>query len=283
MIDELKRFLLVAQEGNLTRTAEKIFITQSALTQSIHRLEKNFQTKLFVQSGKRLQLTEDGKALVIIGDKILQLWNNAHDPEIRKTHIPTYSIGMFDNVAIRLGNFFQKSMQSSDYKLELTINSSNKLLTQLKLGTLDAVLCILSNTYQAPDHIELIQTYSEKLIPVSSKNFSGKISEIPFILYNRSSNTRLQIDELFARHSIRPTIYAESTSVTFMRELALLGCGVALLPENYIKSALATGNLKKQKMPIQWERTYALLAQKQFTLENHFIEDLKKTLENTKE
>jgi len=64
-----------------------------------------------------------------------------------------------------------------------------------------------------------------------------------------------------------------------MHELALLGCGVALLPENYVKSALKMGSLKKQKMPIQWERTFGLLLQKQFAAENQFIEDLKKALE----
>src|ERR1700722_5881151 len=77
MIDELKRFLLVAQEGNLTRTAEKIFITQSALTQSIHRLEKDLQTKLFIQKGKQLQLTPDGKALITIGARTVLLWGDA--------------------------------------------------------------------------------------------------------------------------------------------------------------------------------------------------------------
>lgn len=282
MIEELKRFLLVAQEGNLTRTAEKIFITQSALTQSIHRLEKNLHTKLFTQNGKQLQLTEDGKSLVIIGGKILQLWTNAHDPIKRKTNVPTYSIGMFDNVALRLVKFFENTMQNELYKLELTIDSSGKLMTQLQLGTLDAAICILNKNNQLPPHITLLQTYSEELIPVSSKLFSGPIEKIPFILYNRNSNTRIQIDELFIKNSMQPTIYAESTSVTFMRELALLGCGVALLPKNFIKQDLETGNLKKQKMPIQWQRAYGLFIQKQFSTENMFIKDLQKALSHTR-
>ena len=62
----------------------------------------------------------------------------------------------------------------------------------------------------------------------------------------------MQIDEIFNKHGTIPTIYAESTSVTFMRELAILGGGVALLPDNFVKEDLDQGRLKIQKMPMQW-------------------------------
>src|SRR5215469_2936698 len=131
MIEELKRFILVAKEESVTRAAQKIFITQSALTQSIHRLEKELHTKLFVHTGKQIHLTEDGKSLVFIGEKILTLWSNAHDPLIRKTLKPTFSIGMFDNVALRLGKFLTDKSVQKAYNLELTIDASGKLLTRM--------------------------------------------------------------------------------------------------------------------------------------------------------
>ncbi len=279
MIEELKRFLLVVQEGNLTRTAEKIFITQSALTQSIHRLEKELHTKLFQQKGKQLHLTRDGKSLVIIGEKILQLWSHAHDPEIRKTQIPVYSLGMFDNIALRLGKFLQSHTRIEKYALELTIDATGKLLQQLQLGALDAALCVVHKTYAIPKNLSLLQTLTEELIPVSSRQFSEPLTHVPFILYNKGSHTRSQIDEQFIRHGIQPTICAESTSVTFMRELALLGSGIALLPENFIKSDLDQGSLIKQKMPIRWTRKYCLIVQKQYTTAP-FIQDLLQALKN---
>lgn len=278
MINELKRFLLVAQTGNVTHAAPKVFITQSALTQSIKRLEKELQTKLFIQKGKQLYLTDDGKALVIIGEKIMQLWSNAHDPQLRTTNKYTVSVGMFDNVALLLGTFFQNHMETDLYQLELTIDSSAKLLTKLQTGTLHAALCILSKNYTLPNHITLLETYSEKLIPVSSKTFSKPISEIPFILYNKESHTRMQIDEIFHKHGIIPTNYAESTSVTFMRELAILGGGVTLLPENFVQDDIDQGRLKIQKMPITWYRKYGLFIQKNSDLKNSFIRDLQSAL-----
>jgi DNA-binding transcriptional LysR family regulator len=278
MNDELKRFLVVAQTGNVTQAAQKVFITQSALTQSIQRLEKELNTKLFSQQGKQLHLTEDGKALVVIGEKMAQLWSNALDPNLRKTHKQIVSVGIFDNVALRLGKFFQDHRETDTYQLELTIDSSGKLLTKLQLGTLDAALCILNKAYALPNHIVLSQTYSEELIPVSSKSFSQELSKIPFILYNKGSNTRVQIDEIFNKQGIIPTVYAESTSVTFMRELAILGGGVALLPENFVKDDINQGRLKIQKMPLQWHREYGLLIQKNSDLQNSFIAQLQSAL-----
>ncbi|MBU4098261.1 LysR family transcriptional regulator, partial [Patescibacteria group bacterium] len=112
MIKKLQSFILLANESNLTEVAKKIFITQSALTQSIDRLEKEIGAKLFIQKGKYLELTADGKALASIGTKILDLWEKAKDPKIRDVIKPTITIGMYDNAALRLAEFVQENIPS---------------------------------------------------------------------------------------------------------------------------------------------------------------------------
>ncbi|MGI8419508.1 MAG: LysR family transcriptional regulator [Candidatus Levyibacteriota bacterium] len=280
MNEDLQRFLIVARESSLTKTAEKLFLTQSALTQSIHRLEKQLKTKLFTHQGKHLHLTDDGKALVVIGTRMAQLWNTATSPQKRSLNKLTYTLGLFDNVALQLGNFFQTHMQTDAYKLELTISSSSKLLNQLQLGTLDAALCVLQNKIEIPIQCELMQTFSEKLLPVSAKTFSGKLETIPFILYNQGSHTRNQIDQIFRKRGIDPVVFAESTSVTLMKELALLGSGVAILPENTVRQEIGRGALKEQKIPLHWTRNYGLVLQRQGTLtkDHPIIKDLLKNL-----
>lgn len=284
MILELRRFLQTAQEGNITKTAEKIFITQSALTQSIHRLEKEFGTKLFIQKGKTLELTSEGKHLLVVGNKILQLWENAKDPDLRIQTPPVYSVGMFDNAALRLSPFLQKNINTNNYKLELTIDSSSKLLTQLKFGTLDAAIFITNKNVQLPKNIILIQTFTEELIPVSFKKYSKDIRDIPFILYNKDSYTRQQTDAVFAEQNIRPLIFAESTSTTFMKELALLGNGVALLPKNFVKTELSNGTLIKQHMKLKLIREYGFFINIQSGLDKNtiFVKQMLTALNNLK-
>ena len=227
MIEELQRFIIVANEGNLTKAAQKIFLTQSALTQSMQRLEKEVGAKLFVQKGKFLQLTPDGIALKVIGAKILDLWGKAKDPEIRQSMKPRLTIGMFDNAAQRLAAFVQKNTPSRRFTLEFMIDNSGKLLTNLQLGVIDIAI-IVKRGQAYPKDIVSLETFEEELVPVAGRNFSGEVDEIPFILYNKGSNSREQIDAIFTEHGVRPNVYAESTSPTFMKELAILNCGVAL-------------------------------------------------------
>jgi DNA-binding transcriptional LysR family regulator len=262
MIEELYRFIKVAKNGNLTKTAEKLFITQSALTQSIQRLEKKVGTKLFSHQGKTLRLTADGTAVVEIGTKIIELWEKAKNPSTRQSLRPSYTIGAFDNAAIRLGRHFQNASSKDAYQLELVIGPSQKLLTQLQLGILDIAICVIDKKNLPPHDLMLLHTFKEELFPVASYIVKKNLKDIPFILYNKGSFTRQYLDAEFIKKGIAPKVFAESTSVTFMKELASLGCGIALLPENAVKSELKQKTLKKQKLSLTWHREYGIYIQK---------------------
>lgn len=276
MIEEIQRFILVANNGNLTKTAEKIFITQSALSQSIQRLEKALGTKLFLQKGKVLELTPDGKAVIEIGTRIIDLWEKAKNAHLRQVSKPHYTIGVFDNAALKLGKYFQEQIQTNTTEWELIIQASGKLFSQLQLGILDVAICVTDKKNPIPNDLILIHPFKEKLIPVSSKIYKHSINQIPFILYNTGSYTRHQIDTVFTTNGIVPNVFAESTSVTFMKELAILGSGVALLPENLIRAELKQKILKKQKLPFIWERDCGIYLLKKSTLtkDNPIIKEL---------
>jgi DNA-binding transcriptional LysR family regulator len=266
-MEELKRFLLIAQQRNLTKVADQIFITQSALTQSIQKLERRIGAKLFTQKGKHLELTPDGQALIPIAEKILNLWQRALDPKIRKTIKPTITIGMFDNAALRLAKFIQQQTPSPNYSLEFVIERSGKLLTDLKLGVLDIAIAVIDPNSKHSNEITCLHTFNEELLPVSSKTFKQPIQKIPFILYNKTSHTRSQIDQAFQTHNITPTIQTESTSDTLIKQLALLGTGLALLPENLIQHELRQKLLKPQPIQPKFTRQYAIFIQKNNNLE----------------
>ncbi len=272
MIDELKRFLLVAKSGNLTKTSREVFITQSALSQSISRLEKELGTKLLIQKGRNMNLTSDGEAIFLIAEKIIELWENAKNKNLSRSKLPFFSIGAFDNAALKLGSFFQRYSDSEKYKLDLIIDNSSEIMSKLKLGVIDLGVCVLDNKMTTDKELILLKTFREELIPVSSTNFKNNLDKIPFILYATGSKTRAQIDLNFIKKHINPNIIAQSTSVTFMKELAILGTGVTLLPKNYIRSELKQKILRVQKTPVKWIREYGLLIRKNGALtKNHAI------------
>ena len=258
MITEIERFLQVVEKGSISKAADSLFMTQSALTQSLQRLEKELGIKLFVTKGKKISITEEGKSVTILGKDILKLWKTAHDPELLSQKTPIYKIGMYDNAAYRLKELISKHLNTKTHQIDLTIASSGQLLKQLSLGVLDLAVIVSPLLPIRSHQIKQVATYQEKLIPVCSRTLTMNVEEIPFILYNQPSHTRLQIDQIFRDHGIVPKIYAESTSTTFMKELALLGSGVAVLPLSIIQSELKDKTLKKISIPVTFTRDFAV-------------------------
>ncbi len=73
---QLKYFYALAQSQHVTRTAEQLHIAQPALTQTIHRLEKELGVKLFVSSGRNIVLTPTGRYLKARIEPVLKTLND---------------------------------------------------------------------------------------------------------------------------------------------------------------------------------------------------------------
>jgi DNA-binding transcriptional LysR family regulator len=78
-LNQLKLFYLTARYKSPTAAAEYLNISQPAVTTGIHRLEEHYDVKLFQRSGKSLALTEAGKALHKLAEKIFEIELLAED------------------------------------------------------------------------------------------------------------------------------------------------------------------------------------------------------------
>jgi DNA-binding transcriptional LysR family regulator len=76
---KLEYIVQIAEENNITRAAEKLFITQSALNQQLLKLEKELHTQLFRRSRINWRLTEAGKIYVAAAKQILNIKKEAYD------------------------------------------------------------------------------------------------------------------------------------------------------------------------------------------------------------
>lgn len=263
-MDEIERFITVIEEGSFTKAAGKLFITQPALSLSIKRLEATLGKKLFKRIGKRFVLTADGENIYNLGLQILKYWDKAKDKNFSSVS-PLFSIGIFDNAALRLSKYFQEKL-SGERVFEIIIQRSAVLNKGMKNGIYDICISVLNPNFNEDQNYILVKKFSEKLYPVSGKKFKGEISKTPFIVYNKESETREYIDSVFLKRGIRPNIIVESTSPAFMKELAIGGCGVALLPKNFIENELALKKLFIQKLPFTFKREFGVFLNKESNL-----------------
>src|SRR5438552_4722673 len=73
----LRYFAAVAAEGNITRAAERLFVSQPALTKQIKQLENQLEVRLFTRSRAGMTLTEAGQALADATPAVLAGWDQA--------------------------------------------------------------------------------------------------------------------------------------------------------------------------------------------------------------
>lgn len=267
MIVELERFITVVDEGSFTKAAQKLFLTQPALSQSIARLEKEVGVSLLNRMGKRLAVTKDGQLVYALALQIQKLWLKAKDSNNRNVGgASAYSIGLFDNAALKLASFFKTNFTKQDIRFEITIDRSESLLRGMQQGLFDVVICVIPQEKTWGDDSILVKKFSEKLYLVSGKEWGKEIQTMPFILYNKDSSTREYIDAAFLQQGIKPTVIVESTDPNFMKELAIAGSGVAFLPKNVIEAELAQKKLLIQKIPFPFQREFGIFLQKESNL-----------------
>lgn len=244
MILDLKRFIAVVEKGNITKAAKELYLTQPALSLSLKRLERELGIPLLSQEGKKIKVTSQGMEVYQIGNRIMSLWESLRQIQTTNMKTPHIVIGVFDNAAIQLAKVFEKHITSKEIQLEIIIESSRVIRRSMGQGMLDISICVVDQEAQVIDGGSLIYSYKENLLPVSNHKFTNALHQIPFILYNNGSTTRKYIDTEFLRLGIKPAIVVESTSPGFMKQLALQGVGVALLPENLVVDEIR----KKQLM-----------------------------------
>jgi DNA-binding transcriptional LysR family regulator len=99
--EQLLTFITVYELNNYSRTADHLNLTQPAVTARIQKLEIELGCKLFYRNGKKILLTQEGKALLPFARKILSYINEARQTiELLKT--PTITIGLSPAISVSL-------------------------------------------------------------------------------------------------------------------------------------------------------------------------------------
>lgn len=249
----LHYFWAVAHEGNLTRTAEKLNISQSALSIQIQKLEEQLGHALFERRGRQLIVTEVGTVVLDHADQIFNTGEEllvALRDRIAGT-TPTLRIGGRATLSRNFQmKFVEPLLSRSDVKLILKSGSFQELIEALESHKIDV---ILSNVLPLRDasatwvpHLIDEQPVALVGVPKYQKNFESwrqVVSEMPLILPSPESGVRSGFDSLIDREGLKPKILAESDDMAMMRLLIREGVGVGVVPPIVVRHELKSGLL----------------------------------------
>lgn len=271
----LRYFRAIATEGTLTRAAERLNISQSALSIQLRQLEESLGQALFTRENKSLVLTEAGRialeyaeSIFRAGEELVAVLNHETGGQRRVVRIGAVAT-LSRNFQT---NLLRPLVGREDIELVLRSGNLRDLLAQLRAHTLDAVLSNLPvrRDAETPWHSHLIDEQPVSLIGLPTRKrtkfrFPEDLRQTPVVLPSLDSNIRPAFDLMMEQYGIRPIIAAEVDDMAMLRLLAREGAGLALVPPVVVNEELRTGLLVERcQVPQIRESFYAITPSRRF-------------------
>lgn len=243
-------FLEVAKQGNISAAAQNLFISQSAVSQSVKQLEEQLQVRLFSRSTRGVSLTSEGKLLLEYVSHALGLLQSGEEKIAASRQLLTGEliIGASDTVTktyllSRLEAFHK---DYPDIRIRILNGTTSMVLDYLHAGQVDIAFaseapdetvysvrhCVDTHTIfvAAPDYLEFDKVYTME-----------EIAALPLILLERKASSRVYLERYFQERGIQIHPEIELGSHNLLISLARIGLGVACVTEEFSLSGLSRG------------------------------------------
>lgn len=250
-----KVFYYVAKYLSFSEASQKLYISQSAVSQSIKLLEEKLDCKLLFRSTKRVRLTHEG---VILFDHIEQAFNfiKAGERSINEMHSlleGEVRIGASDTICkYYLLPYFKKFNEAyPNIKIHVTNRTSPKCAELLKKGNVDfSVINVPLHHEFSGMEIRKVRTIKDVFIGGNSfKHLKGKAISIadlvhyPLLALEKGSTTREFLDDYLVKNGIHITPEIELGSIDLLVEMAKIGLGISYVTADCIEEALKRGDI----------------------------------------
>ncbi|MBE0613590.1 MAG: LysR family transcriptional regulator [Burkholderiales bacterium] len=237
---QLRGFIAVAEAGHLTRAAEKIHVSQPALSAQIKALEDEFELALFERTPGGMELTFAGQRLLAGAEKVLaaaqRLRNEAS--ALKGKTSGTVSVGtLTDPWLIRIGEFLSIMVERHPLlQLELQHEISGAAFAKVRDGELDAGFYFGALAHPGMDGLRLRGIVYRVAAPAAWKDRVvdadwDEIAALPWIVTPQISTHHKLVRSLFDKHGIVPTQVVEADQEFVIANLVGSGVGLSLIRE----------------------------------------------------
>lgn len=236
---QLRAFITVAHEGNLTRAAERLHLTQPAVSLQIKSLQAELNLQLFTRKPKGMALTDDGAKLLPFAERVINSvmeFRQGADA-LHSTLSGALAIGtILDPEFIRLGPFLKRLVETyPQLSTQLQHGMSGWVLQQVKAGSLD-VGYYLGRPGKEFHHQVLTQFSYHVVAPHGWKNrVAGKdwpaLAKLPWIWSPPESVHNRLLTKIFTQYKLTPNKVALVDQEPSMLDLVKSGVGLSLVRE----------------------------------------------------
>lgn len=250
MEDRLQKFAQLVDAGSFTKAAEKLHISQPALSTAISKLERELRTTLLIRGTRSLKLTPGGEiAYAHAKESAVRSGNLKYRIAATMSTKLNVRVGMIDSIAdVLLSREPGLSELERHASVSLVVNNSRYLINAIARDDIDLAFVVAQPELGSSITAETVGSeplvlvchhtqYSTMKTAIAAGNLPG------FISYNQGSTTFQIIQDVLHAHQIahQPTLY--STSPEVICKLVLSGKGAAVLPYLMVRELVATKQL----------------------------------------
>lgn len=243
-LEQYKIFNEAASTLSFSLAARNLFISQSAVSQAIHALEKELNTQLFIRQSKGVILTKEGKLLAQNISVALSLITSVENQLVNQ-HVLTngeLTIGAGDTLSENyiMPYLVEFNKLYPQVIIKMVNRTSLEIIDLLKTGQIEIGFINMPLQDDAIVIKECLQVHDIFVTKhQENKVYSLKdLSQVPLVLLERSSNSRHYVDNHFASHGVLLTPSIELGSHDLLLEAAKNNLGKACVIKEFSQDAL---------------------------------------------
>ncbi|MBF8376955.1 LysR family transcriptional regulator [Alicyclobacillus mali] len=243
---DLELFLAVARNRSISRTADQLYMSQSTVTNRLQRLERDLGCQLFTRTPGGVQLTEEGKRIYPLAERMVDLEHRMLEPSRRAVRTLRVMSGRAF-VSTDVPKCLHQILQVTEVRLQVRMGMYEDMVEALIGNQVD--FCFLGEPIHhprvrlieyPPDAIDLVVPRGHRF--VHDLPSIGALAEEPFIAFaDTTAPFRRRIAMLLAKYNVYPDVRMELDSIDGIKAMVAQGLGISLLPRRTLHDADAKG------------------------------------------
>lgn len=271
-------------EFNMTKAAEKLHMTQPAVSLAIKELEAHYDVKLFDRIGRRLMITEVGQYFLQNTNQILNLFNDMENGLYDWKNQGSLRIGASLTIGTQLLPEYVKEfiIQHPRIDVHVMVEPSNNIEAKIIKNEIDFALIEGIPHHPALESEAYMDDYLSVICPIDSKwkqdeeiGLEEFVSQ-RFILREPGSGTREVFDLAMNEVGVVITPSWEAMSTGSLVNAVINGLGIAVLPERMVQTIIKERKVKSIKVrQLSFHRHFRIIYHKDKYLSeaaHHFID-----------
>lgn len=246
-------FKTIAEEGTVSKAAEKLRIGQPTLSAQLKQFEDTIGVQLFERQHKKLVLTEQGKVALDYSKNIFKMGSEMYEVlhDRLKPLRPSLHIGSLDSVPKQIVlQLVKQALKISPCQITLSEGNSDHLLRELSTHRMDLMISNFLPTgidskglHPVSITKKNVAFYGHPKFKNLRKNFPKSLSGVPLILPTYDSKIRYDIDHWAKLHEIELNVIAEGQDIATKKLMAIEGLGIVPTATHTVTRQVLSGEL----------------------------------------